>query len=133
MQINHYSSPAGEIYLHKFALINRLQDIPCVTHCKFLLDLHPLNFLKPCNVLIFPIFLSRPDRPPQHTKHHFDYTCLYFSILFPSNLNKIDHFFTFYNYIYSFFIFPHLESLYLSTRRNRHFTYYVYDMFLLCV
>ena len=41
---DHHSSPAGEIYLYKFALIDRLQDIPCITHGKFLLDLHLLNF-----------------------------------------------------------------------------------------
>ena len=57
LRIDHHSSPAGEIYLYKFALRDRLQDIPCVTHGKFPVDLHPLNFLKPCNVLIFSNFL----------------------------------------------------------------------------
>ena len=46
LRIDHHSSSAGEIYLYKFALRDRLQDILCVTHGKFPLDLHPLNFFK---------------------------------------------------------------------------------------
>ena len=55
-----HSCFASEVY--KFALIDRLKDIPCFTHCKFLLDLHPLNFLKPCDVLLnfFQFSYHRP-------------------------------------------------------------------------
>ena len=54
LRIDHHSNPASEIFTNSL-WVDRLQYIPCSTYRKIS---HPLNFLKPCNVLIFLNFLK---------------------------------------------------------------------------